>query len=95
MRHGPGSARASCHLCLSARTSLLGPSRERRGPGGPDVNAYDPESYWSRVADEIRTRPATSFVAGEDTPYLAKYQELHGDLKQVLEEQGLLAKPKS
>lgn len=33
------------------------------------MDVYDPESYWSRVAEEIRKRPATSFVAGDDTPY--------------------------
>ena len=31
--------------------------------------SYDIESYWSRVAGEIRKRGAGNYVAGDDDPY--------------------------
>jgi SAM-dependent methyltransferase len=33
------------------------------------LDDYQPEPYWTRVAEEIGKRSGTSFVAGDDTPY--------------------------
>jgi ubiquinone/menaquinone biosynthesis C-methylase UbiE len=35
-----------------------------------DMINYDPESYWSRVGQEIKNRGYESYLAGDDNPYL-------------------------
>jgi len=37
-------------------------------PGRQSVPNYDPETYWSRVAEEIQKR-GENYVAGDDNPY--------------------------
>jgi SAM-dependent methyltransferase len=43
------------------------------------TSGYDPREYWSAVAEQIRTRPDGSLLAGDDSPFLRYKRELFLD----------------
>jgi SAM-dependent methyltransferase len=55
---------------LSTTNRSPGFNAEADAPAG-----YDPRGYWSAVAEQIRTRPSGSLLAGDDSPFLRYKRE--------------------